>query len=188
MNSFRRINLFFLIISLYLINISINSKAESFKSKNSNDNKLLNSIIIKSKSMDLYVKDNKISLNGEVIIEDNKYKLIADKIEIFFEDTFNKNKALKNIIAVGHVEIIKKVSVIKDNINYKIKAIAGKANYNLKTGMIILTDNPILFYGNCQLRGYLVTIWKDNERIKVDKNKVTEKRNRLVVPLVNFPN
>ena len=77
--------------------------------------------------------------SNEQTVADNRLKLKADKMTVFFDD---QNEVIK-IIAVGKV-----VAENADN-----KAAGGRAEYEQKTDVVTLSDNPVLITGEMQTEG-----------------------------------
>ena len=53
------------------------------------------------------------------------------------------------------------------------KATAGRADYDTVNGIIILTDNPILYQGDSYIKGHRIILWKDSDRMKIESNENT---------------
>ena len=136
---------------------------------------------ITSEEMDIDMKNDVITLTDNVVIDDEGTHMTADKMEIHLKDknakgaaggqaaaTDSSDKEVRSIIATGNVVIIKKQN---DNENKSWrKVLAGKAVYNAEDGTILLTEDPVIFVinDNSPMKGQKITIWRDNERMKVE--------------------
>ena len=79
-----------------------------------------------------------------------------------------KSKQLSRIECIGDVVITRKVKIL-DPAAPKLeqKALAGRADYDLLTGKIVLTEDPVIFHGKNRVRGSTITIYRDSERAQI---------------------
>ncbi len=52
------------------------------------------------------------------------------------------------------------------------RSVSGKAEYDMKTGEIILTDKPVLVDGINEIHGTKITIWRDSEVMDVQNGRI----------------
>ena len=106
--------------------------------------------------------DNQFALfEGNVVVTDPEMKLTANKMNV----TFNDKSEVEAIDATGDVRIQQEDKV----------ANAGEARYDVKTGQIVLKDNPRVRRGNDLLQGDVITFWRDENKM------ICEPRARLVI-------
>jgi len=159
--------------------------------------------IITSDSMDIDMKNNIVTLIGSVVVEDKNNKISANKIDLFLEDSEQKQdaeqgtkqndkdkkikltktsgKEARNIVATGNVVILNKPNTSEEKIKGDRKAMSGKAEYNLKTGVIVLTEKPVIYQGDNYIRGKVITLWRDSDRMKVEGDQSIGQISKLVI-------
>ena len=145
---------------------------------------------IYSDFMDIDYPGNLAVFTGNVKINDVMMDVDCHKMTIYLEDrpesaknpqpanlqseqALTENvkaaKDVSQIICVGDVVVSRKTASENEETAY-----ADKAIYNLKESKIILSgnnpNNPIIIRGKDSVSGQLVTIWVDQQRMKVDKN------------------
>ncbi len=124
---------------------------------------------ITSKHLVSNMEENTCIFTGNVVVDDKDILVYCDKMTLFTEDTSgkikdeSKKKELTRAICVGNVKIIRKKNTDQQE---NQKSLAGKANYNLKTGIIVLTENPIAYREKDILKGKTLTIWRDNDKVE----------------------
>jgi lipopolysaccharide export system protein LptA len=140
---------------------------------------------IYSDFMDIDYPGNLAVFTGNIKINDAMMDVDCHKMTIYLEDRPDAAKKTKpadlkseqglaenakaakdvsEIICVGDVVVSRKAEEGET-------AYADKAIYNLKESKIILSgNNPIIIRGKDSVSGQLVTIWVDQQRMKVDKN------------------
>lgn len=91
---------------------------------------------------------------GNVKIVDPEFKLWADRMLIFFENTNDVTR----VDAVGHVHME----------SLDRKATCGKAVYTRVNGAIVLTSDPVVSKGPNTLRGQKITVWINDSRVDVE--------------------
>jgi lipopolysaccharide export system protein LptA len=137
--------------------------------------------------MDIDYPGNLAVFTGNVKINDAMMDVDCHKMTIYLEDRTEGAKKAKpanlkseqaltenvkaakdvsEIICVGDVVVCRKAAAADGETAY-----ADKAIYNLKESKIILSgNNPIIIRGKDSVSGQLVTIWVDQQRMKVDQN------------------
>lgn len=146
---------------------------------------------ITSNSMDIDIKNNIITLVGNVKVEDSTSKITSDKMLVYLQDkkessststpSSTGSKSAKAIVALGDVVIIQKMLNPEDAKNGDRKATAGRADYDTVNGIIILTDNPILYQGDSYIKGNRIILWKDSDRMKVESNEAANGSSIIVL-------
>ena len=165
-----------------LITMKIPKKAEEKAKPDA-----LKSTEIYSDFMDIDYPGNLAVFTGNVKINDTAMDVDCHKMTIYLEDrpdgakkaktanvqsdqamaeSVKATKDVSEIICVGDVVVSRKVASENGETAY-----ADKAVYNLKESKIILSgSNPIIIRGKDSVSGRLVTIWVDQQRMKVDQN------------------
>lgn len=148
---------------------------------------------ITANSMDIDIKNNIITLIGNVKVEDSSARITSDKMLVYLQDKKSSssgsaggpastgNKNAKAIVALGDVVIIQKNLPADEAKNGERKATAGRADYDTINGIIILTDNPILYQGDSYIKGNRIILWKDSDRMKVESNEENAKGSSIIV-------
>lgn len=143
--------------------------------------------VISSDFMDIDYPGNLAIFTGNVRINDTMMDVDCHKMTIYLEDrpdgakkakpanlkteqamaeNVKATKDVSEIICVGDVVVSRKIASDNGETAY-----ADKAVYNLKESKIILSgNNPIIIRGKDSVSGQLVTIWVDQQRMKVDNN------------------
>ncbi|HBM15525.1 MAG TPA: hypothetical protein DD381_04160 [Lentisphaeria bacterium] len=149
----------------------------------SSDNKKQEPMTITSNSMDIDFKNNLITLIGNVVVDDKSTNITSDKMLIYLQDKKKKSqdsedsgmsgKEAKFIVALGDVVVIQR-NIAKNGTKDGIrKTTAGRADYNTENGIIVLTENPIIYENNSYIKGDRITLWKDSDRMKVESGSST---------------
>lgn len=139
-------------------------------------------IVITADTMDMDIKNNLITLLGNVVVDDPDNKLTADKMLVYVQDAKGKDskKELKAIVALGNVIMVRKATNEEDKKNGKREAHSGRADYDAVAGIIIMTENPVLYQGDNYMKGDRITLWKNSERMKIEGNQSIG-RSRIVI-------
>ena len=139
--------------------------------------------------MDMDYAKNLAVLTGNVQVVDSRMKIDCHKMNIYLEERhkvtkpknkkvtsksmeqgFSGSKGINKIVCIGNVTILRLDGNLKDGTQ---KAMAGKAIYQLKAGKIILSENnPTIIRGHDSIKGDIITVWVDQQRMHVDKNSV----------------
>lgn len=178
--------LFFLTMSFLLINTNILADSGlgslvSLPGDSSGKKSDSGPMTITANSMDIDIKNNIITLVGNVKVEDNSSKITSDKMLVYLQDkkdssslaTATGSKSAKAIVALGDVVILQKNLSADEAKKGERKATAGRADYDTVNGIIILTDNPILYQGDSYIKGHRIILWKDSDRMKIESNENT---------------
>ena len=145
---------------------------------------------ITANSMDIDLKNNVITLIGNVKVEDNQSKITSEKMLVYLQDKKDSpsapaaatgSKSAKAIVALGDVVIIQKNLSVDEKKRGERKATAGRADYDVANGIIILTDNPVLYQGDSYIKGNRIILWKDSDRMKVENNEETNTSSIIVL-------
>ena len=154
-------------------------------------------------SMDMDLNKKIIILEGNVLVNDGKTKINADKIDIYLKNdetkTSDKSKEktksdsedmssdagaqqVDKIVALGHVVFQRLLPDVNGQAQPTQKAVGGKAVYETKDGTIVLTKKPMLIYGNgSYVEGTKITLWRDSDRLKVEGNRSVGRASKLVL-------
>lgn len=97
----------------------------------------------------------------DVVVVDPSLKLTADKLTVYFDE----NNEAQLIEAEGRVVIEQEDTT----------AWAGKATYDVESGMVFLEIQPRIRRGRDLLEGDTITFWRD------DNKMICEPRARLVI-------
>ena len=105
-----------------------------------------------------------------IFLEDKKADA-ADKAPAVKADDAKpeESKQVSRIICEESVVIIRKSLSENEKGQGEQKALAGHADYDVKTGKIVLTkNNPVLMRGGDTIKGEIITIWRDDEKVGVE--------------------
>ena len=140
--------------------------------------------VITSESMDFDITKNVAVFTGNVQVDDVDIRILCHKMIIQFsggrkslqeiENASGKDKGtqVKDITCLKNVIIIRKLYGDEKEKGEQ-KALAGKAHYEVQSGKITLTENPVLMRGQDTLRGEVIIFWRDSERVSVRGGKKT---------------
>lgn len=151
--------------------------------------------VITSDTMDIDISKNIAVFSGNVKVDDEEMNISCNKMTIYLEDKKadadakapavkpdtpkadeakpEESKQVSRIICEGSVVIIRKSLSESEKGQGEQKAIAGHADYEVRTGKIVLTkNNPVLKRGGDTLRGDPITIWRDSEKVEVQGGKI----------------
>jgi lipopolysaccharide transport protein LptA len=140
--------------------------------------------VITSDSLDVDIANDLATFTGNVIVEDEEMRISCNKMLIHLEVPADDpaaddkadaapgggNKRVSRIVCIGDVIIVRKVRLIAaaNNENIEQKALAGRADYDVNSGQIVMTEDPVLMRGTDSLRGERITIWRDSDKMKVE--------------------
>lgn len=148
------------------------------------------SVLADADSMFLDFENNLITLEGNVKVNEARLLINCDKLLLYLRDGSMKNMektgvaggakktpgnspAVSSIVCIGKVKIDRKLSAEELAKSGSQSATAGKAVYDLTQEQIILSeDNPIISRGKDTIAGKTITIWKDSEKMLVDKDGI----------------
>ncbi|HPO91518.1 MAG TPA: LptA/OstA family protein [Victivallales bacterium] len=170
----------FLFMSL---NVFAQSGISFFRTTRKDGNEKKVPTVITSESLEIDIGSNKATFLNNVKVDDQEMTIECDKMLIYLEPTNkeeekvektdltsieqNAAKQVSRIVCEGNVVITRKMPVSSENPEPIQKSKSGKADYDVKTGMIVLTENPVLIRGNDTLKGEIITIWRDSEKVRV---------------------
>ncbi|HBC88943.1 MAG TPA: hypothetical protein DCZ94_18530 [Lentisphaeria bacterium] len=145
--------------------------------------------VINSDTMDIDISKNLAVFSGNVKVDDEEMGITCKKMTIFIEDkkepqappavkkaepadtevSPEESKQISRIICEGDVVIIRKSDDEKEKADGEQRAEAGHADYDVKTGRIVLTKNPVLKRKEDVLKGEVIIIFRDSEKIEVHR-------------------
>ncbi len=102
--------------------------------------------------------------NENVVATDKLGKLKCDSMLLFTEKVKEK-LVLDKAICIGNVFIERNVFDENNIVINTQKAIAGKADYNMKDGKVELTENPELIQETDNLKGNKIILWENKQEI-----------------------
>ena len=125
---------------------------------------------IAADSMDISINDNIAVFSGSVVIDDQEIKIECDKMKVYLkEDKKTKGgKKISKIICLGNVVMNRKLYDKDDKEKGAQKGTAGKVVYDIESGDITMTENPVLSRGKDVLKGKKAIIFnRYNSTLKV---------------------
>ncbi len=151
--------------------------------------------VINADTMDIDIAKNIAVFTGNVKVDDEEMNISCKKMTIFLEDKKTEpgvsalpvnpdaaksadvnpeeSKQVSRIICEENVVIIRKSLSESEKGQGEQKALAGHADYDVKTGKIVLTkNNPLLKRGGDTLKGEIITIWRDSEKVEVQGGEI----------------
>jgi len=174
-----------LLFSLMIAGVALTGRAQTFSffrgEGKDEERKGKVPTVITSDSMDLDIGRNICIFTGNVRVEDEEMHITCHKMIIHLEEVkkagknqekpagpgFEGTKRVSRIICLRDVVIIRKLND-PDKKDEEQKALCGKADYDVKTGKIIMTEEPILMRTPDSLRGEVITIWRDSQKVRVE--------------------
>lgn len=140
--------------------------------------------IIDSDNMDMDVKNNIAIFVGNVVVDSDKLHITCERMEMYMVDAKVNGKTKKQLREIhcyknreGKLDANdptdKRVVIIRKLPNEEVdekglqRSYSGKAVYNVKSGKIVLTDQPIMVQGFNEIHGSQITIWRDTDVMKV---------------------
>ena len=181
---------------LYTSTVNAQLMGDIFPSTGSSTQQQSGPTEITSNSMDIDLKGDTISLFGNVKVNSSDTKITADEIVVYLEEDKAKTedkakpedkasktdekgkKVAKKLIAIGNVVIIKKSKTGQEK--NKERATAGRADYDIKTGEIVLTDDPVLFQEDSYIKGERITLFRDSDRVKIEGNQSMGQESKMI--------
>jgi len=147
--------------------------------------------VITSDTLDVDIAKDVAVFTGNVVVEDQEMRISCDKMIIHLvsatppsgtngaaagagtttsrtEAAGGGDKRVSRIVCLGNVIIIRKAITAAEQERGEQKALAGKADYDVDSGQIVLTEDPVLTRGSDSLRGERITIWRDSDKMKVE--------------------
>ena len=140
--------------------------------------------LIDSNTMDMDMNKNIAVFIGDVVVDSQKLHINCQRMEMYMvevEIDGKKKKELREIHCYknrdGNLDsddpTNSRVIIIRNIPEKEIKekgqqrSFSGKAVYNVKSGEIVLTDQPIMVQGVNEIHGSKITIWRDTDFMKV---------------------
>lgn len=148
--------------------------------------------VITSNSMDIDIGNNVATLLGNVEVDDVEMNIKCHKMIIYLEDIKaadgkeklkpeddadpEKSKQLRKVECIGDVVITRKIKALDAAgvAQPEQKALAGHADYDVVTGKIVLSDDPVIFRGKDRVRGGKITIYRESERMQIENDAKIE--------------
>lgn len=142
--------------------------------------------VITSNSMDIDIGNNVATLLGNVEVDDVEMNIKCHKMIIYLEDAKpseagkekakpedeadpEKSKQLRKVECIGDVVITRKVKTLENAASQaEQKALAGRADYDVVTGKIVLSEDPVIFRGKDRVKGGKITIFRESERMSIE--------------------
>ena len=149
--------------------------------------------IINSDAMDIDMANDKITLLGNVDVQDPEMNIKCRKMIIYLGKSAKKSEAstgdstrdeqsgkeVVKIECIGDVVITRLQVDSPDGKKENQQAFAGKAVYELKEDSITLTEDPVLVSGPNRLRGERIILHTKTERVLVFKGVARTKGKML---------
>lgn len=154
--------------------------------------------VINADTMDIDIAKNIAVFTGNVKVDDEEMNITCKKMTIFLEDKKaeeaaktlapkqdsvkpdnkpevksdevkpEESKQVSRIICEENVVIVRKTFSENEKAQGDQEARSGHADYDVKSGRIVLTkNNPLLRRGGDTLKGEIITIWRDSEKVEV---------------------
>ena len=149
--------------------------------------------IINSDAMDIDMANDKVTLLGNVDVQDPEMNIKCRKMIIYLGKSAKKSEAstgdstrdeqsgkeVVKIECIGDVVITRLQVDSPDGKKENQQAFAGKAVYELKEDSITLTEDPVLVSGPNRLRGERIILHTKTERVLVFKGVARTKGKML---------
>jgi lipopolysaccharide transport protein LptA len=141
--------------------------------------------VITSDTMDIDIGNNMATLAGNVVVDDVDMGIKCNKMIVYLENLKKagaentaksdeldpeKSKQLRRIECLGDVVITRKLRGAEAVSGQEQKALAGKADYDVVTGTIVLQDDPVIFRGHDRVKAAKITIYRDSERMVLERD------------------
>lgn len=118
--------------------------------------------VITSDRLEFDYNDYIALFDGNVVVTDPQFKMTADRMLVFFENTND----VKRVDAVGRVRMTTDDGVL---------AVCQKATYTRENGQILMTGDPLIKKGDDNsISGDVISFWLNDGRITVENNVVTK--------------
>ncbi len=111
-----------------------------------------NSTMITSKRLTFDYQNRYAVFEEDVVVKDPAVQIKSDKLSAVFE----KDNNPKVIVATGHVRIEQ-----DDR-----RAVCDRAVYEVKSGRLELTGNPVIRRGTEYLKGTTIIFWRNDNRVE----------------------
>jgi len=182
-------NKLFLMLAVFVLGMSNAAVAQTglaslFDSGASDSDAPKKPTIIDSDTMDMDITNNISIFIGNVVVDSTKIHITCERMEMYMEEVKVNGKVQKQLKEIHcyknregkldandptdkRVVIVRNISKEEEETKGKQRSFSGKAVYNVKTGKIVLTDEPILVQGINEIHGTQITIWRDSEVMNV---------------------
>ena len=145
---------------------------------------------IDSLTMDADMNKNITIFIGNVVVDTPSMHITCQRMELYLQDSVVNGKKKKEVKEIhcfknrkGDLEandptdrrvvIIKKAPGVEDYEDKNLqRSFSGKAVYNMKTGKIVLTDDPVLIKGMNEIHGTKIIIWRDSDVMNVENGHI----------------
>lgn len=184
----------FAAISLFAAQIPLFSQISLFSAAGKRSARPDTPTTINADAMDIDIANNKATFLGNVLVDDPEMLITCRKMILFLEDAEKTPKAdgkkgdaakaaapgqnapaaesddptggkkLTRIECIDDVVITRKAPLSNGE---EQKAFAGKAIYNVKDETITLLIKPLVIKGKSRVRGEVITLHLDSERVEV---------------------
>jgi lipopolysaccharide transport protein LptA len=125
--------------------------------------------VIEADQMDIDINNNRATFKGNVVIDDQAIRIECDRMDILLaEDATKKGgKKIVSVDCVGNVRINRKLYDEKDIEQGEQRAVAGKATYEIESGKVTMSDQPVLMRGKDSVSGETITFWRGNNVLNI---------------------
>lgn len=110
-------------------------------------------INVTSDKMEADKNANVVVFRGNVVVVED-FTLCSDELYVYYDE----NKEIKDIVANGSVRIFQEDKT----------ATSGKASYNRKDRVVVLTENPLVTQCTDTVKGDKITVYIDEDRAMVE--------------------
>lgn len=133
--------------------------------------------VITSDTMSIDIQNNIAIFTGNVEVDDSQMHIRCHKMIIYLEDKNESakkaddetgSKEVSKVECIGDVVITRKVDDPEEKEKGAQRALSGKADYDVKSGVIVLTEDPVIFRGNDKIKGQKIILWRDSQRMQVE--------------------
>jgi lipopolysaccharide transport protein LptA len=125
--------------------------------------------VIEADKMDIDINNDRATFTGNVLIDDQEIRIECDRMDILLAEDASK-KGGKKIVSVdcfGNVRINRKLFDEKDLEQGEQRAVAGKATYEIESGKITMTEQPVLMRGKDSVSGEVITFWRGSNVLSI---------------------
>ncbi len=109
--------------------------------------------VITSERLTYDAEDRTALFERDVVVVDPGFRLTADRLTVRFDE----ENAVRTVVAEGNVVMTQE--------EQERRAWAGRAEYDVPTGRIVLEQEPRVEQGRDVLEGERITFWRDGQRL-----------------------